>query len=435
MKNIFFTLLTAFILFSCTEQVKQELRITNTNDYLKYLKPSAHSFEKIDELNQAVQFWNGKIKTSPNGFIYYQKLGGSYANLFDQTGNVDYLHQADSVFKIAYSLTKGDMKVPNLITLSSLAVQKHDFKSANQYAIKAERLASKKFGALMMQFDSEMELGRYGMAEAILKYNKRMDSFDYLVRLSKFKDHAGDLDSAIVYMEMAQGLVRNEKSERAIWANANLGDMYGHAGRISDSYNKYLEVLDQNPRYSYALRGIAWVAYSADKNLTEAKKIISFLKEKTELPDLDLISAEIAAYEGNVDAEREFIRSFLAEAQKNKYDGMYNKYLIDIFSSDDNFKDDAIRIAKLEVEKRPTPAAYDWMAWAYFQQGDLAKAIGIYEAYVKGKTYEPEVILHMGIVYHNAGEAEGNEYLEESLKAAYELGPVTTRKIKKMLKS
>lgn len=416
--------MTLLPIFSCTQQKSEP--ISNSADYQVFLavEPS-----DLSHINKNIILWKGKIKEEPKGFIYYEKLGAAYSELFEKTGEVQYLHKADSTFAISQKLTQQKWKVPSLLSLSSISIKKHDFESAAKYAVEARELTDEKFGPLLMQFDAEMELGNYQMAYAILKENRRMESFDYLVRLSKYKDYEGDLDSAIYYMEEAHSLIKRHQKERLLWATANLGDMYGHAGRIQDSYQKYLDVLAMDSTYDYALKGIAWVAFSHDGKTNEAREILENLQAKTAMPDYYLPLAEIYEYEGNEAEAEKLINQFVAESSKPQYGGMYNKYLIEIYSDRGQF-DKALALAQEEITNRPTPAAYDWLAWTLHKQGNTNGALEIYQRNVEGKTFEPDVIYHMGTVYHAAGDSKAEKYLEESLEASYELGPMTKKKIK-----
>ncbi len=428
MKNILKAISLLVIIAGCSEATKTEA-ISHRSDYVKFLNTTHRD---LASLKKDEVFWKKKIEIEPRGFIFYEKLGSTYNQLFEKTREIEYLHKADSVFAIGEKTSVGKWKVPSLLSLSGLAIKRHDFKSSATYAAMARELTDEKFGPLLMQFDAEMELGNYKMAGAILKKNKRMDSFDYLVRLSKYKDYEGDLDSAIFYMEKASRMIRQHQQERKLWANANLGDMYGHAGRIEDSYNKYLEVLSIDSTYDYALKGIAWVAYSNDGNTADAKEILSKLQQKTAMPDYYMTLAEISEYEGNEQEAEMYINQFLREASKGEYRGMYNKYLIDVLLERGEFAT-AEKLAREEVERRPTPATYDWLAWTLFKQGKPAEAIKVYMEFVEGKTYEPEVLFHMGLAYHAAGISVGQDYLREVLDAKYELGPLALRKIKSAL--
>lgn len=426
MKSILHLSILLFAL-GCSQQSAEP--ISQNEDYNRYLSSASVD---INPLLEKEALWKKKIEAEPKGFTFYEKLGTTYHQLFEKTGEISYLHKADSTFLKAEKIAKGQWKVPSLLSLSSLSIKKHDFESAAAYAVKARELTDEKYGALLMQFDSEMELGNYKLASTILKKTKRMDSFDYLVRLSKYKDYQGNLDSAIFYMEEAHSLIKDHQEERLLWATANLGDMYGHAGRIKDSYQKYLEVLKLDPTYDYALKGIAWVAYSHDGKTVEAINILETLRKKSKMPDYNLQLAELYSLEGHEDVAKRLKDQFVAEASRPEYLGMYNKYLIELYAEDGAFVQ-AIELAKEEILKRPTPASYDWLAWTMHQQGKTNEAVAIYKANVVGKTYEPDVIYHMGVVYDAANMDEGKDLLKESLEASYELGPQTTGEIKKRL--
>lgn len=429
---IYLILISSFI--ACSSPSETGTAIANKEDYNQYLASTINSkSKKVASLKEEIAFWNKKIEETPKGFTFYQKRGGAYSQLFEETGEVENLHLAYASFLEAGRLIKGKGQASNLLSLSSLAIKMHDFKKAEKHALESQKYTDEKFGPLLMQFDAEMEIGNFKIAGGILDQNKRMDSFDYLVRLSKYKDYEGNLDSAIVYMEQAEQMVANEVSERALWAKANLGDMYGHAGRVEDSYNNYLKVLAMDSSYDYALRGIAWIAYSSDRNTTEAKRILNVLKERTAMPDTYLLLAEIEEYEGNQNEAQKHLAAFKKEAARAEYVGMYNKYLIDIYIGEEVFEE-AKRLAEIEVMNRPTPATYDWLAWTYYKSGELDLAVDLYKNSIEGETYEPDVIYHMGVVYQSANENRGAEYLQESMDASYELGPLVELEIKKKIK-
>ncbi len=429
MNKIFHFVGLILIVLSCSEREEKQ-QITDAKDYSVFLNSNK---KPISNQLDDVAFWKEKIDEEPRGFIYYEKLGVTYLKVFEETRDVNYLHKADSVFRKCERVTQGKWKLSSLIHLSSVSIKKHDFSSAAKYAVEARELAEEKLGPLLMQFDAEMELGNYQMAGAILNRNRQLDSFDYLVRLSKYKDYEGDLDSAIFYMERASSLLKAHQKENLVWSTLNLGDMYGHAGKIAQSYEVYLKALQMDSTNDYALKGIAWIAYSHDRDVEAAKEILEELISRSRMPDYYLMLSEINEFEGN-SYEADFYKEmFLTEASKSVYDGMYNKYLISIYSEKEAFNK-ALSIAQEEVDKRPTPESYDWLAWTLYENGDLEKALSIYEEHIEGRTYEPDPIYHMGVVYDHAGRSRSKSYLKESLEATFELGPISERNIKSLLK-
>jgi tetratricopeptide (TPR) repeat protein len=428
MKKINLIWILCIALYACSHN-QNEHKIVNQTDYASYLNTNEASFKEVGNQESSTTFWEKKLKEEPRGYTFMQKLAIIKAENFEKSGKIEYLHQSDSFLLLANSYVSGKKQVGNYLSLSSNAITQHQFKSAFEYAVEASKRTDEKFGPYLMIFDAAMEIGEYGVAEEMLDKTERNDSFDFLVRKSKFKDHTGDLDSAINLMEQAvKTLGKND--DRIIWAQANLADMYGHAGKLEQSYATYLAVLNKNPEYLHALKGIAWLVFSHDNDVEAAKAITQYLSAKTALPDGHLMLAQLAAFKGD-DKERLIqLKAFEKEATKPKYQNMYNKYLASLYAEDFKNYDKALAIAKTEVKNRPTPTVYGLLAWVYEQKGEHKNALAIVNKHVKGKTFEPEAIYQMGIIYASNNEmSTAKEFLNEASEAWFELGPLKTKEV------
>ena len=242
-----------------------------------------------------------------------------------------------------------------------------------------------------------MELGKYYEASKKLSNLKDKKSFDYIIRKAKLEDHYGRTDNAIELMEEAATIVKEKRKSSYIWTLSNLADMYGHAGRIKESYQSYLKVLDMDSANLYCLKGIAWIAFSHDKNTTEAKRILNFILSLTNMPDLNLTLADIAEWEGNEKTKLEYIHKFTEVVTKPGYGAMYNKYLIYLYTEELKDYDKALALATHEIESRPTPETYNWLATIYFNSGETEKAFQIIKDNVYKRTYEPDAMMNAGL--------------------------------------
>jgi tetratricopeptide (TPR) repeat protein len=181
--------------------------------------------------------------------------------------------------------------------LATNCITQHKFQQAKLYLDTALTLGDDKYITYLMRCDVFTELGNLDLAEQSLKNISDKKNFDHLIRKAKLLDHKGDMDAAIKTMEQAKEKALQSKKESLIlWATSNLGDMYGHANRFKDSYQCYLDVLKMKPDYLYALKGIAWLAFSHDKNTIEAKRIINYLAKLHPVPDYDLMLSKIADF-------------------------------------------------------------------------------------------------------------------------------------------
>ena len=416
-------LILLVVMYSCDK------KITKSEDYNTYLNT------KIDstELMQSAQFWTDKLKNGPNQFPYLAKRASAYTQIFNTTGNISYLIKAEEDLVKAIEMT-GGKQASYLKILASNYISQHRFKEALELLKKAEENGENLIGTKKMLFDVYLELGNYLKAESYLFQIKNTSDFDYLIRLAKWQDHNGNLEKAIENMEAAAKIAEssNLKSNKQ-WSYTNLADFYGHAGEIEKSYQYYIKALELDANDAHAKRGIAWIAYSYEKNPEEALRILNHVTSYYEAPDYNLLKAEIAEFKRD-DNLKEIALADYQKAVTNKlYGDMYNKYNVLLLSEDLKRRDEAIEIALEEVENRPTPESYDLLAWSLFKQGDTEKAYEIIVKHVEGQTFEPEVLYHIAEIYKAVGKEEQVMPIKEELLASlYELGPTMEAKIKQL---
>lgn len=428
---IHYRLFTIFILFLFfLEACTGKRDIVNPADYQSFLKPGVIQKE-VNNLDKQLSFWNNRLQKDTGNYVDMMELASCNLRLFKLTGNVKQLHTGDSLLK--RSTAKLNNTDPDILfALSQISITQHHFKEAEQYNQIADEAGGDKYTNQLLGFDSKMELGELTIATKKIESLKDKSSFDYLIRKAKLEDHKGNLDGAIKLMEQAFEKVKNRRKSLYCWALSNLADMYGHAGRVKESYDAYINVLKRDSSYIYALKGIAWIAYSNDHNGKEAKRILQYISDQTNLPDLLLQLAEIEKWEGNDAKNKEYIHRFVAEVQKPEYGNMYNKYLIRLYTEEFKNYDKALQLAENEIANRATPETYDWLAWAYYNKGDIDKANTIATNYVYKRNYEPNALYHTALIFFAAGKKDkAKALLEECLPASFEIGPVKTKIIQR----
>lgn len=426
-----FSLGILFLLFAACSSRKT---IVHPRDYEQYMQPGLVTVE-VKKTEKEIEFWQQKLATDTGSYVYMLELASNYLHLFRVNGEVGNLQRGDSLLKRSSAKIR-DIDPAILYSLSQTAISQHQFLSAASYAEAATNAKGDAYTICLLQFDANMELGRYHEAYNNLQRLKDKNAFDYLIRKAKWEDHKGNLDGAIVLMEQAFEKVKNGKKNLYCWALSNLGDMYGHAGRIEEAYNAYLDVLKKDPANLYCLKGIAWIAYAHDKDTKESKRILQYILSQTMMPDLKLTLAEIAATEGREEERKKWIQEFVSTVTAPGYDDMYNKYLLEIYTDESREYEKAFAIAEKELKSRFTPETCDWMAWVYYNKGDTGKAIEFSRHYVYNKTFEPGASMHTAFIFAAAGmKKEAKKLLEECLESSFELGPSATRQIEEKLRS
>ena len=429
MKRYFFILLVAVaFIISCTKQK----RITAPADYNAFLKKGIIK-QEAEKVNAELSFWQQRLQKDTGNFVDMLKMASRHLHLFRMTGNVADLKLGDSLLK------RSDSKLKNtdpdiLHALSQNSITQHRFHDADLYNTTAVKAGSDLYTTCLLEFDAGMELGTYRDASQKLEQLVDKSSFDYLIRKAKLEDHRGNLDKAIILMEQAFEKIKNRNQSLYCWTLSNLADMYGHAGKIDQAYKAYLTVLQKDNSFLYALKGIAWIAYSHDKNSKEAKRILHYLLLQTKMPDLYLMLAELEEFDGNENKKMEYLLQFLADVERPEYGDMYNKYLIHIYTEEIKDYDKALALAEKEINNRPTPETHSWLAWVYYNKGDNSKAFTIAKNYVNKQNFEPDAVLNTALIYTaNGKKAEARKMLKECLSASFEIGPVKTKFVQEQL--
>lgn len=416
-----------FLLWSCDRQSE---RIADPSDYNTYLSYTTTSSTADEEMI----FWSDRLNQNSEDEVATLKLAGLYSGKFKASNDIDDIKTSDSLYQAVLNTTPGG-KVGIYQSLATNAITQHQFQSAKVYIEKAIALKDQMATSLMILTDVALELGDYARARHTLKQFRNKNSFAYLIREAKLEDHEGDLAGAIVSMERAYQRIENNRP-LAEWTLTNLADMYGHAGRISDAYQNYLDALKINPHDDYALKGIAWIVLSNDHNPTEAKRIINILASRKRMPEACLFLAEVATLEGDENEKMNQLKRFKSFVSHPDYKNMYHKYLAAIEAEDFHNVDESIAIARAEIKNRPTPQSFDLLAWGLYHQGHFAEALEIAIQNVDGQTFEPDAYYHMGMInLANGDKVKSKHYLDEALKSQFELGPSISKKIADTLKT
>lgn len=412
------------LLVSCASN--QEDTVGNQKDYNVFL-----TFEQPKTSSKYFELWNTKIRPDSIQLTSFGIVGAEYTRYFKETGDIAYLKKAEQSLKKAVAIAAIG-KEAYLRALARNYISQHRFKEALVLANEAKSLGGGANESKSLLFDVHMELGNYEVAETYLDSIKNPSDFGYLIRLSKWNDYKGDLDTTIVFMEKAKAkAIASKNRELMLWSYTNLADYYGHAGRISESYQHYLSALRIDPSNAYSKKGIAWIVFSHDKDPEEALRILDSVTATYKVPDYFLLKAEIADYMGDDEPRLDNLDSYFATVKNEAYGDMYNGYNISLFLEETEQYEKAIQLSLREVANRPTPESYSWLGYSYLKSGEKQKAKDIMDMHVYGKTFEPALCYQAAAVYKATGELEKVQNLKKDLVGSiYELGPGMEKNIK-----
>ncbi len=404
--------------------------IINPKDYNVYLNSKESTSLQNSKLR--LQFWNKKIKEDSLQIMAMANAAQVYASLFRINGDITNLKLAEQL--LAKSVDVAAIKKEGyLLALAQNYISQHRFKEAKNVAFGAYVL-NPNASSKMVLFDVSMELGEYQKAQEYLTEIADQNDYNFLIRLAKWNDYKGNLDATIRNMEKAKIIAeQSKKVGLMLWSYTNLADYYGHAGRIQDSYKHYLKALELDPSNAYAKKGIAWIAYSYDKNSEEALKIINKVLRTYRSPDYFLLKAEIVEFQNNKKEKKKNIEDYLNAVKDQRYGEMYNVHNALLLAEEYQEYDKALQLAQKEIDNRPTPQSYDLKAYILNLKGAYKEALHIANTYVVDQTFEPTANLHIAQIFksNKLGQKVSN-LKEELLESAYELGPITYQEIQNL---
>lgn len=420
-------LVLGILLFWGCQSKPEFQKITQKEEYNSFLtstnRPTYH------ELNKQKAYWSNRLNSDTTGIGDIGPLANAYEQLFAETGSMQDLLTAENLYKKGMAIAAPQFKDGFERGLAKNYITQHRFKEAYDILLKSLEEGAQKRPTQCMLFDTAMELGYFEEAYTYLSEVKDMSDYNYLIRLSKWSDHTGDLDSAIKFMEMAMEKAEAHDSKYLkIWTYSNLADFYGHAGRIKDSYNYYLKTLALQPDNSYVKRKIAWIVYAAEGNTEESHRILDSVMKNHKVPDYQLLKAELYTFEENTSEAKKAEEAFINAVSTGEYGAMYNTYLIELYAESDSKK--ALALAEKEVTARDTPLINAYLAWAQLKDEQKEAALQTIETKVLGKTFEPTAMYYAALVFKANGVKEKVKELKAELETAgFELGPVFSEKI------
>lgn len=412
--------------YACKEPKLNQNQVTKKSDYQGYLETTNSEVQK-QQLNN-LSYWKNKYEQQPSQYPYLSKIANVHTQLFNTTGDIKHLKAAEKHLK--KQIQKRET-ASNLRQLAKNYISQHRFQESLMLLKKAEEDGEKLLATQKMLFDVYLEIGNYKSAKTYLDKIYALNDFDYLIRAAKWNDTQGELNNAIRLLEKA--LERAESSNNKalkIWSYSNLADFYGHHNEIQKSYDYYLKTLSLDPSNAYAKKGIAWIAYSHEKNPKEAFRILNTIQSYHNAPDYHLFKAELAEYQQNAKDQKKHIHQFMSVVEEDDFGVMYDQHLIKLHAEETKTTWIALNLLRKEISNRPTPENYDLWAWALLNKGDAKKSLQIAQEHVMGKSHEPEVLYHLAEIYKRNGlNAEVQKLKKELLESAFEIGPVLLTKV------
>ena len=363
-----------------------------------------------------VAFQHGLLRRPADPWTYY-RLGDAYVQKFRATADPSWLTLAERALRRSLALDPEQASARR--HLAYVLYTRHDFDDAAREAARAVAADPGDSHAWGVLGDAHLEVGRY--VEAERAYRRMLETGNDLyahARSAALPSLRGDVLGAIAALERAlvRGRAEGRPAEALAWVEWQLGQEHWNRGDLAAAETAYRAALVTIPGYHRALAALAQVLVARGRG----SEALPFLEQAIAVvPQLDYVVAlgDLHAMLGRPGAaERQYA---LAEhigqlTALNRV--LFNRELAWFYADHDRRLDEALALARRELEVRQDIHAHDLLAWALYRTGQPEAARAEMAEALRLGTQDARLFYHAGMIEQRLGNTEGARvYLRQAL--------------------
>lgn len=362
-----------------------------------------------------IEYLQEWLRTHPDDWQSYSQLGLAYLQRARETGDPTYYQKTEE--SLNKSLASRPDDYASVSAMGALALARHDFHSALEWAERAIEINPDRPYAYGVLADAQVELGRYEEAVATLQtmVDLRPD-MNAFARISYLRELHGDTAGALEMMQQAvDSGVPN--SENTVWLRTQLGNLYFNNGDVRNAELEYQRTLQDYPNYVYALAGLGRVHASRG----EMEKAIDLLNQAVAvmpMPEFVITLGDLYHAGGDENAARQQYELVAAIEKIYRASGVDMDMEIALFNADHNQKlDETLALARNAYANRRSIHTADALAWALYKTGNYTEAQKYSVESLRLGTNDSLKLFHAGIIaLQLSDEPRAREYLQRALE-------------------
>ena len=224
--------------------------------------------------------------------------------------------------------------------------------------------------------DANTELGNYEAAEKATQWmlDLRPGGIPALTRAAHLRELFGDPEGALELLLMAYNQLGHSESENRAWILVQISHVHLSQGKLEDSERIANQALSTFPNYHYALGQLAKVR-RAQKRYSESAVLEQKRFDAAPHPENQFVLAQALELAGQKEQAKHMFEEFErnATAEMNGADNA-NHELIFYYADHARKPQKALKVARLEFERRQDLHTRHAYAWALHTSGNHAEA-------------------------------------------------------------
>ena len=365
--------------------------------------------------SKTIAFWESRAARDPRGAIARANLAGAYLARQRETGRIEDAVHAEQAARDSLDIdNRGNTTALTLLARALLT--QHRFPEAMEVAERATALDP---DAHRLRADILLELGDYDEAKhALAEIPEVPDDLNLLALRSRFAELEGENDRAIALLRDAGRLadaLPDMPLESAAWYHTMVGHRLIDTGRLDLGEAACRRALELFPSDYRAMTGMAEAASWRGDWSQAARWAGKAVETSSENPEALRLLGEALENLGDAEgADRAFDR---LRGLCHSFPRIYDRHWA-LFCADRGLDlDEALELARDDLQLRHDVHAHDTLAWVSFKKGlqeiaetemDLALGLG---------TVDASMLQHAATITRAAGDDQRAARLSAEVRA------------------
>jgi tetratricopeptide (TPR) repeat protein len=382
--------------------------------------------------DQAIQSLELHVKMYPGDFAGYDGLGAAFLQKGRETGDADYYERAKTALAKSLDLDSSDPAAYSAMTHMAVAcMAEHRFSDALVWAQRALALGSGDPSPWAIAGDALADIGEYDAAAAAYgnlqnplasEEEQRGLSFERESRLSSLELVAGHTQKALDLMRSAvhTAIETRMSSENIAWSEYQLGEELFQNGDYPAAERVDRAALEEYPSYYRALGGLA-KALAAQGKPEDAAEYYRRALAVVPFPEYAAALGDVDSKLGRTEqAQKEYeLVGFIGRLSEINQE-IHNRDLAYFYADHDINLDQALVLARKELEIRRDIYTWDVLAWALYKNGKLQEAADAIAHALQPGSADALIFFHAGMIRQRLGDASAAKTF---LQRALDLSP------------
>jgi tetratricopeptide (TPR) repeat protein len=359
--------------------------------------------------SKTVAFWQKQAERDPQGALELRELAGAFLARQRETGDIADAVKAEEAARQSLKILPRNNSAA-LIPLTRSLLAQHRFSEALEVA-RLAALYDLRAGRVIA--DVRLELGDYDAAERALAASPPVaDDLNYYALRARLEAISGKPDVALRLLRNAQRLADDRPdmpAEAVAWYHTMVGHALIESGRLDEGERACQSALRIFPRAYRAMTGMAEAAaWRGDWHavIEWGKKAVRCTPQNPVA--LNLIGNAYTALGHDQEAERHYQ---LLKELTHSFPRIYDRHWALFCADHGRDLDEALALARKDLELRQDVHGYDTLAWVCFQKGMLPEAESAMQKALAHGTREATLFYHAGMIARASGDpARAKDY-------------------------